>query len=192
MSTKLIYRIIVFILVVTLVIIGNMYRKERVENEENYEDFLNDLHFNLYHAIDYAETIQEKKPKGDSLDDFLHGFEGKMMRLYYLVGFSRSYVDLNVPKHFFYQSPKIILEGFYIQEEINKKRIPPFNQDGKLDKEELLILETMTGYMKQVKRGIEVSSNKVNTELPKDKLEQLIFKQVSHNYPKTYFDAINK
>ncbi|QHE52733.1 hypothetical protein [Pontibacillus sp. HMF3514] len=190
--SKKFYQITVFILVVTLIIVGNLYRKERVNHQENYESFLTELNLNLYHAIDYSEKIQEKQPRGESLDDYLRELEDKMMRLYYLFEFGGSYLNLNIPEHFFYQSPNMIIEGFHISEEGYDVKFPPFDQDGKLNREELLILETMTDYMKKIKKGIKNSSNKVNTDLPEDEFEQLIQKHISHHFPETYFDAINK
>jgi len=182
-------KLIITGLVVVLLIIGNLYRLEKAEEQRTYEQFLNYLHGDLKSTIQNIENVIEMNPEGEALQNWMERLEENIEETRYTMKAGHLYLNLGTGNYFFRETT-MMFHGVNFQGETLYDELPPYTQDNKLDDREKKILKTIKGYLVNFKEELEKPNGEVNEALSREELSDFVRLKLSKDLQEIYTDAV--
>lgn len=153
-TTKKIRLLLEVLLILTLMITGYNLHKEKQEDQRQFSSFLNHFYFSVIHTeqqIDRVLAVEDNSHLQESFETLQYDLE----KANTILEEGRSFVDHSIRHTRYFQEMEFVATGITAHNNgIKVFEFPPFAEDGKIDKDERVILTIIKQDLEGIKQGM--------------------------------------
>lgn len=177
--------VIIGALLLTLMIISNLYYVKIKDEEQQLKTFINHLYFSIDHTIDHINFIIEKDPKDKILKEYILTLDRKFLETDHLIKHGNYLMNNNLYHTNFFRDASDLLWGVNWSYTSNQKTLhiehPPIGENGWLEENDLKLL-------KAIKKHLELGKQKLYSEKTRQENPNLSIHDINHMIENYFWD----
>ncbi|WP_188206375.1 hypothetical protein [Alkalibacillus aidingensis] len=180
-------RVFMVVLVLVVGMLSYQFINQYKEEQRQWELFLNYFYFAHEHSINRIDYLIEMQPKDDDLDAFLRETDRELRKANSVITYGRTLMnnDLYISKFFLNAAEFLYGVNFYPGPEV-----PPMNENGMLDDDDLALLETIRDYLSEAQEELHSNlSEQENPDLSLDEVNDIINTYLNYSKHDIYEDT---
>lgn len=182
----------ILLLLLVLTIVYFKYGNEVKEDQLQQQSFVSILYTSLSKSIQTLDELIENQPQQEALVDVIHRLELHFHETDQVIGHGIAMVDAKLYSTSFFTEVPYFLNGIKMEGPVNAE-VPPLAEDGKLNNEEIVLLETIKGYLVNVQKEMtSEETGHVDLNLSIETLNAIILSNLRENVYEIYEDAYER
>lgn len=203
MTKKRLYIIVVILITALILSLAQTVYQYRQQDQQNLENFI----ARFYNAVNFTDleiiNLLENEPQDENLSYQINLLENSLVRLTEMLESVSRTSNTSISYPFNYRSVHTMLKGTNISHknkewEVNAK-IPPFSEDGRLNDDEISILNVISEDINGLKQALSIeitskggfSHRTPNVELTVKEINNIIRTHLSKWPAEIYFESQN-